>query len=257
MTIPVTDAALDLEKTAVARCARRSPFRSWPAWVYFGVFLVSFAVFYIFWCTNSLQNYVHSQMTLRNGTDSLSFWEQPPAKMVFEVYVFNYTNMDDYLKYKTDKLRVEELGPYRYLETLKRVNVEAGENDTLTYQEDRSYEWIGGRSEDDIIVTPNVPILSSIAYVRNMNFAAQLSLTAVLTSLKEKAFIREKAGKYFWGYDDEFFRIVKPLLRLKQDVPYEKFGIFAMVSNPRITCVSKRRPLNTYVVWIAFHRMIR
>lgn len=232
MTIPMTDAvSLDLEKTAMARCARRSPFRSWPAWLYFGVFLISFSVFYIFWCTNSWHNYMLSQLTLRNGTHTMSMWENPPAKINFEIYVFNYTNVEDFLKYRADKLHVEEIGPFRYVETKKRVNIKQGDQDDWwTYQEEMSYEWVGGRSEDEVIVVPNLPILSSISYVRDMNIAAQLSLTAVLTSLKEKPFIRERAGGVFWGYDDQFFRIVKPLLSLTQEVPFEKFGIFAMVS---------------------------
>ncbi|XP_032672863.1 scavenger receptor class B member 1-like [Odontomachus brunneus] len=246
MTIPMTDTTLDLEKTTIARCVRRSPFRSWPAWVYFGVFLMSFGVFYIFWCTENLHDYVQLQLQLRNGTKAMSMWERPPAKLILEVYVFNFTNVEDFLSYRADKLHVEELGPYIYLETKKRINV-VSENDTLTYQEENDYEWVGGRSEDDLIVMPNVPLLSSSAYATNLNFAAQLSLTALLSSFKEKSFIHVKAGDFFWGYDDSFFDVAKPFIRLKHDVPFEKFGILALkkgVDKDRITINAGTQDIN-------------
>lgn len=230
MTIPMTDAALDLEKTTIARCARRSPFRSWPAWIYFGVFLVSFGVFYFFWCTDNLHDYVQSQLQLRNGTIAMSMWEKPPAKLKFEVYVFNYTNIKDFLTYRADKLHVEELGPYTYLETKKRINV-MSEGDTLSYQEENDYEWIGGRPEDDFIVVPNIPLLSASAYVKGLHFAMQLSMTTLLASFKEEPFIHLKAGDFLWGYDDVLIDLAKPFLKFKHDLPFDKFGILAAVSN--------------------------
>ncbi|XP_014479621.1 PREDICTED: lysosome membrane protein 2-like [Dinoponera quadriceps] len=229
MTIPVTETALDLEKTAMARCARRSPFRSWPAWLYFGVFLVSFGVFYIFWCTNNLHDYVQSQLLLRNGTEAMFMWQHPPVDVKTKIYVFNYTNVDDFLHYRADKLHVEEVGPYIYLQKKKRVNVTAGKNnDTLVFQEEKFYEWVGGRSEDDVIVAPNVPLLSSVAFVQDWNFAAHVGLTMMSTSLKKRPFIHERAGGFIWGYDDNFFNMVKPFVQ--QITSVEKFGILAMTN---------------------------
>ncbi|XP_011136608.2 scavenger receptor class B member 1 [Harpegnathos saltator] len=236
MTITVTN--LDLEKTSVARCARRSPFRSWPAWLYFGVFLVSFGTFYIFWYTNYLQDYVYSQLQLRNGSYAMSMWQNPPMKIYFKVHVFNYTNTEDFLAYRADKLRVEEVGPYIYLETKNRVNVEVGE-DTITYQDSKSYEWVGGRSEiDDKIVVPNMMMILTSSYVHKLPFVTRLSLAALSTSLNQRPFLHLNTADYFWGYDDSLFDIMKPFVNFQQDTQMEKFGLFVTkqgINSNRIT----------------------
>lgn len=231
MTISVTDTALDIDKEAIERCARRSSCRSWLAWVYCGVFLLSFSIFYVFWCTNSLHDYVQSQLVLRNGTRTFAWWQRPPVNVTYKIYIFNYTNVDDFEAMRADKLRVEELGPYIYQETMNRVNAELHENGTVTYQEKRSYKWIGGRNENDTILVPNVPLISSTAYVRDLSFAAQLGLTAVLSTFQERPFIRESARGFLWGYDNHFFRMATTFVASNKGVSMEKFGMMAMVRN--------------------------
>lgn len=231
MTISVTETALDMEKKAIIGCCtRRNPLRSWLAWVCCLTFLISSSIFYIFWCTNSYREYVQSQIVLYNDSKNLEMWQNPSTKLLFKVYVFNYTNVNDYEAYRADRLRVEELGPYVYEETKSRVNVEVHEN-TVTYQEKKSYEWIGGRSDKDNVLVPNVPLMSSVAFVRDLGFAAQLGLTAVLSSFQERPFINVTSGGYIWGYPDSFFEAIKPFLKLNKDIHFENFGVLAVVRN--------------------------
>ncbi|XP_012233622.1 scavenger receptor class B member 1 [Linepithema humile] len=238
MTISVTDAALDMEKKAINRCTRRNPFRSWPAWLFCIVFLTSFTGFYIIWCTNVYNNYLLSQMELRNGTNSFKWWLQPPFSLMYKIHVFNYTNVDKFESGVDEKLRVQELGPYIYAEKLNRVNVAMNEDDTVTYQDKRSYEWLSGSPEDDVVVVPNVPLLFATAFARDLSFPMRWVIRTTLQSLHERPFINETVGGFLWGYDTKLFDIAKPFMMLQRDIPFDKFGLLAIkkgIDKNRIT----------------------
>lgn len=235
MTISVAETALDMEKKAMKRCAWRSPHRSWLAWIYCGVFLASFAGFYVFWYTNTYRDYVMSHLKLRNGTQVFEWWKQAPFNFTYNIYVFNYTNVDDFEAGRASKLHVEELGPYTYSEMVTRVNVVMHENGTVSYQLRKIYHWIGGRSEDDVIVVPNVPLMFATALVRDLNFAMRFSLSTILSTLNEKPFVNVTVGGYIWGYDNPLFEMAKPFIMFQRDIPFEKFGLLAMVRGQRIS----------------------
>ncbi|EZA60923.1 hypothetical protein DMN91_008241 [Ooceraea biroi] len=238
MTLSLADTALDMEKKAMKRCARRSLLCNWLAWLSCGVFLTSFAGFYVTWCTNMYQDYTLTHFELRNGTQAFDWWQQPPFEFTFKVYVFNYTNVDDFEAGRASKLHVQELGPYIYNEKASRVNVVMHQNGTMTYQSKKIYHWVGGRPENDIIVVPNIPLMFATALVRDLNFAMRFSLSTVLSTLHEKPFINVTTGGYVWGYDNPLFEMAKPFIMFQRDIPFEKFGLLAMkngTENDRIT----------------------
>ncbi|XP_011685053.1 PREDICTED: lysosome membrane protein 2-like [Wasmannia auropunctata] len=229
MTISVADTALDMEKKAIGRCARRSHrLRLWLAWFYCGIFLISSAGFYAFWYTNAFNDVLLSQLPLRNGTRAFDWWQRPPFTLKHRAYIFNYTNVDEFEAGEANKLRVQELGPYEYRETLTRTNVALHDNGTVTYQIKRSFEWIGGRPGNDTVVVPNVPLMFATAYVRDLNFAMRFITNTVLSTLQEKSFINETANGFLWGYDNHLFHLSKPLMMLERDIPFEKFGMLAI-----------------------------
>jgi len=172
---------------------------------------------------------VFPQLELRNGTRTFDMWERPPYKLKYNIYIFNYTNVDEFEAGVANKLRVQELGPYKYHEILNRTNVVLHDNGTITYQNKRSYEWAGGRSGNDTIVVPNVPLMFATAYVRDSSFAVRFVINTVLSTLSEQTFINVNADGFIWGYDTNLFRMAKPLMMLQQNILFEKFGMLAMV----------------------------
>ncbi|KYM81847.1 Scavenger receptor class B member 1 [Atta colombica] len=239
MTISMTDTALDIEKKAIGRCGRRSHrLRIWFTWIYCGIFLISSVGFYMFWYTDAINNYMLSFMELRNGTLIFDWWQCPPLKMKYKIYIFNYTNVDEFEANEVSKLHVQELGPYEYQETMSRTNVVLNDNGTISYQTKRSFEWIGGRPENDIVLVPNVPLMFTTAYVRDLSFAVRFVTNTVLSTLQEQSFINETVNGFLWGYDTQLFHMAKPLLMLQHDIPFEKFGLLAMktgIDKDRIT----------------------
>lgn len=247
MAISVVDTALDIEKKAMKHCTRRNRLHSWLTWIYCGMFLMSFASFYVFWYTDTFSNYVLSHMELRNGTRTFDLWQHPPIKLEYKIRIFNYTNVEDFEADRASKLRVQELGPYIYQETKDRVNVVMHENGTVTFQEKRSFVWMGGRPDNDTIVVPNVPLMFTTAYVRDRSFAVRFVINTVLSTLQERSFINETAGGFIWGYDNRLFHMAKPLMMFERDIPYDKFGILVTrngVSKDRVTISTGSRSLD-------------
>lgn len=54
------------------------------------------------------------QMVLRDGSEVYEAWKSPPVKPLICVHIYNYTNVDDYLKGKSEKIKIVDTGPYCY-----------------------------------------------------------------------------------------------------------------------------------------------
>ena len=52
-------------------------------------------------------------MVLKKGSESYDNWRAPPVPIYMKFYIFNYTNVDEFLASKTNP-NVAERGPYSY-----------------------------------------------------------------------------------------------------------------------------------------------
>ena len=204
---------------------------NWIVWLMGSLLLCSSIIFVTFWWTNVFRDIILSELQLKNGTTTFAWWQRPTVRAIYKIHIFNYTNVEDFESGKAKKLKVQDVGPYIYRETLQRVNTVLHKNGTASYQESRSYQWEGGRPDDEILVVPNFPLFTAMAFSRDISFMVQISLTAFLTTLRAKTFVNVPAGGLLWGYDDELFEYAKLVLSLQQTIPFEKFGILAYVSN--------------------------
>lgn len=212
--------------------------KNWLVWISGSIALCSSLIFAIFWWTNIFRDAILSELQLKNGTATFALWQRPAVQALYKVHIFNYSNVEDFEKGLSKKLKVEELGPYIYKETVDRQDAFLHENGTVSYQENKSYEWVGGRPDDELLVIPNVPLFGAMAYSRDIPFMAQVTLTAFLTTLNAKPFVKRPASGFIWGYDDPLFNYAKPLLSLQKEIPFDQFGILAFKpghSKDRIT----------------------
>lgn len=51
-------------------------------------------------------------MELVNGSESYNSFTKPGVSPYVKVYIFNYTNVDDFERGRAEKLNVQEIGPY-------------------------------------------------------------------------------------------------------------------------------------------------
>lgn len=73
------------------------------------------------------------------------------------------------MNYNDDKLKVEDLGPFVYEETVDKYNLKL-ENSKLTYNERRSYKFqplLSKGLEIDTVTVPNIPMMSVIKTVKS------------------------------------------------------------------------------------------
>ncbi|XP_011307500.1 scavenger receptor class B member 1-like [Fopius arisanus] len=188
----------------------------------------SIIVFVIFWCTDFFSNLIISNLVVTRNSPMLDWWVRPPIRAAYKIRIFNYTNIEDFTKGRSAKLRVQEVGPYIYRETLTRVNTIFYPNGTLSFQEKRSFQWEGGSPDDDVVVVPNIPLLTTMAFARDMNMFTQLGLTFAISTFVPQTFVSLPVGGFLWGYDDKIFDAAQPLLSLLGDIPMDKFGVLAM-----------------------------
>lgn len=192
--------------------------------------ITSLAIVLVFWCTTIFEDAILSQLALKNGTQTFAWWKDPPVHPLLKVRVFNYTNLEEYQAGNASKLRVEELGPYIYRETITRVNVVLNDNGTVTYQEGIGNVWEGGRSEDELIRVPNFPLMAAVKHSKDINYLAQLGLTAGVTLLQAEPFKTLTVKEFLWGYSDNLLNAAHTLYSITKPLPYEKFGMLVAVS---------------------------
>jgi scavenger receptor class B, member 1 len=63
----------------------------------------------------------------------MEWWVDSPIQPLLKIYIFNYTNIDDYLNGVDKKIKIEEVGPYVYKEFGQRVNLEFHEDYKITF----------------------------------------------------------------------------------------------------------------------------
>ncbi|KAH0550026.1 scavenger receptor class B member 1-like [Cotesia glomerata] len=215
---------------------------------FFGVTVSSLLLFIIFWCTNLFQNTILSSLVVKNGSPMLEWFIRPPIRAVYKIRIFNYTNVIDYQRGKAKKLKVQETGPYIYRETLTRVNYTFNSDGSINFKEKRSYQWEGGSPDDEIVTVPNVPLLASMATMRDTPFFAQLAFTGLLSTLQSNTFLSLPVNGLLWGYDDKIFEFVKPFIS-HNNIPFDKFGLLAFkngISPDVITMNSGINDLSEY-----------
>ncbi|XP_066991111.1 scavenger receptor class B member 1 [Anabrus simplex] len=192
------------------------------------------------WGTNIFQSSIHENLVLKNNSQAFEWWRKPPVQPVLRVYIFNYTNMESFLAGE-EKARVEEIGPYTYIEKLEKVNVVFNKNSTISFQESRSYEFVPEKSigsELDEVVVPNIPLISAVSTMKDQFYLVKLSLAALLNTIQAKPFVTVNIKDLLWGYNDPLFTVGRTVLALKEEIPYDRFGLFVTrngTSSKRVT----------------------
>ena len=84
--------------------------------------LLSLAVLSHFFVPGMIQSLINQSLVIGPESDLLLLWEEPPIQPIMSIYMFNYTNVDQWLN-GSEALKVEELGPYIYQEKWSKRNI--------------------------------------------------------------------------------------------------------------------------------------
>lgn len=175
-----------------------------------------------------INSFIYKELVIRNNSQMYRAWKDPPVVPHLRVYFFNVTNHIEFLE-NGDKPILQEVGPYCYREHWQKVNVSFHDNGTVSYATQRFYFFerhhsIG--SEDDVIITLNIPMVSAVHQIRYAARLVKLALSSMLDVLKEEPFAPHTVKELMWGYDDPLIKIAKEIMPPDQQMPYDQFGFF-------------------------------
>ncbi|XP_050066463.1 scavenger receptor class B member 1-like [Aphis gossypii] len=183
--------------------------------------------------TAAVELVIDDQITLRPGSQTFEMWRKPPVRPLLKVYVYNVTNADEFLNVVApgevrEKPILDELGPFVYVETWEKVNLTFHDNGTLTYNQQKVYRFDPEQSvgsEDDVVVVPNIPMLSATSQSKHAARFLRLAMASIMDILKVKPFVEVSVGQLLWGYEDPLLKLAKDVVPKEQKLPYEEFGL--------------------------------
>ncbi|XP_022814541.1 protein peste-like [Spodoptera litura] len=113
--------------------------------------------------TSIFDSALANQLALTPNSRSFRTWVAPSVPLYFDIYFFNWTNSE---KFPEEKPNLVQLGPYRFLEKRKHVNVTWHDNNgTVAYRTQRS--WYFDESSSNGTLQDNITTLNGIAARNN------------------------------------------------------------------------------------------
>ena len=87
------------------------------------VFLIIYGVLSFLYMGQIIQLMINQSLVMSPTSDLYKLWQDPPVQPELRVYLFNLTNIDDWMNGSVEKLHVEEVGPYVYQEFWTKKNI--------------------------------------------------------------------------------------------------------------------------------------
>ncbi|XP_063219988.1 lysosome membrane protein 2 [Bacillus rossius redtenbacheri] len=180
------------------------------------------AIFFTQW----VDLFINSEIVLRNGSQTFDWWRLPPVNPVMKVYVYNVTNAEEFLN--GEKLILDELGPYVYVETWEKVELEFEDNGTVAFRQRKIFQFdpdLSAGDENDMLVMPNIPMLSATSQSKHAARFLRLAMASIMDILKIKPFVNVTVHEILWGYEDTLLKLAKDVVPKEQKLPYDEFGL--------------------------------
>jgi len=176
----------------------------------------------------------NSQLVLSPTSASFAMWQKLPP-LTAKIYLFNVTNAEQVTKHG-ELPKVEEVGPFCFYEYHEKVKLHWNENNTVTYQQVRRWQFAEDISVSglDTEVTIINPIAASIAEMLRTKIpkGLHLGMSWILSGKKEQMFVTHKVGDILYnGFEDPFLSFMEDFEAfIKPFVPegafMDKFGFF-------------------------------
>lgn len=192
-------------------------------------FLILFAIVLGTLWPSMSSKLLHDKLIIKNGSVNYQNWIKTPIPMYLEIYLFNWTNPGDIQRYPEVKPHFEEMGPYVFHEVHERVNLVWNDNNTVTFNQRRTWHFdpeLSRGSLNDTVTNLNAISLSAAYFMRDESFLLKLAVEALLAA----------DGSLFWenkpvrdllfdGLQDPLVELLKTLNQTS-NIPFDKFGWF-------------------------------
>lgn len=174
-----------------------------------------------------IKAFVTSQMKMSPNSLLFKLFQHPPIEVTLGIYVFNVTNPEQFLAGK-EKLKLEEVGPYVYIEDIKNTNPIFHDNGTLSFTTKRFLEFRRdlsvGDPLKDTIISPNIPLLGISSFLKDKSMMTNLIVAQIANIMNSQQFLNLTIDQYLWGYDDNLVTLAHNAL--PNWINFPRFGIF-------------------------------
>ncbi|XP_028159775.1 protein peste-like [Ostrinia furnacalis] len=170
-----------------------------------------------------------SQLALSPGSRSYRDWVAPSMPLYFEVYLYNWTNAENF---PLEKPNLVQLGPYRFREYRRHVNITwHPHNGSVSYRNLKSWHFdpTSNGTLQDNITTLNVIAASAVYRSRFWGFFQQKGLSMGLAMFGQHISVSKLARELlFEGYEDSLLELAKslPPSTTGGAPPIDRFGWF-------------------------------
>ncbi|XP_015179933.1 PREDICTED: scavenger receptor class B member 1-like [Polistes dominula] len=170
---------------------------------------------YTIYIVNPIKKILDYNLEMRPNSLIFSVWKKPPIEVFNKVYIFNITNPVEFLK-GTEKLKLQEIGPYVYQEFLEHTNITFNDNGTLTYIPRRTVFFVPELSisdpEKDFVYVPNIGMLGITSALSDAGFFTNYLVTQLTNMIGSEPILNLTAYDFLWGYDDNLVKLATGIL---------------------------------------------
>ncbi|XP_001600667.2 scavenger receptor class B member 1 [Nasonia vitripennis] len=195
--------------------------------VFFMLGVMCSALAFVTYVINPVNTIVQHKLKMSPSSLIFSLWRKPPIGIYINVYIFNITNAEAFLNGEEKILKVEEIGPYVYEETLENRNITWNENGTISYIPKRTVQFrldlSVGKPEDDYVMVPNIPMLGIFSSLHNAGFFVNYPFAQLTNFLDSKPILHISVQDYLWGYDDSLVSLAGTVV--PSYIDFKKFGL--------------------------------
>lgn len=163
-------------------------------------------------------------------------WKQPPIELTLDIYVFNWTNHEDFQNHSI-KPHFQELGPYRFTEKPNKVDIKFNpENSTVTYRRLSVFQFDAAGSKgslDDIVTSVNVIALTASEKARFADGITTNAISLGFSMYGQRVHVTKSVSELlFEGYEDSMVKLGKSIPFFQNfKMPFDRVGWFYMRNN--------------------------
>ncbi|KAJ0177571.1 hypothetical protein K1T71_006444 [Dendrolimus kikuchii] len=182
----------------------------------YGILLVIISI--IMAAINPLELVTNWILNMKEGSFLYKIFESPPYDIYSEIWVYNFTNVPEFLSGNEKALKVQEVGPFTYREDRTNENITTDDDKgTMTMRPKLKLRFVRDLSISDpnetMLTIPNVPLIAlSTAGADKFGYHINTAAYYSLKFLGSKIFKNLTVEEYLWGYKDSLVTVANKLL---------------------------------------------
>ncbi|XP_037960822.1 protein peste [Teleopsis dalmanni] len=196
------------------------------------LFIIAGVLLYINWI-DIFTRMRGKEMALSPTSPAYPNWKVSPLPLYLDVYLFNWTNPEDFYVGSKRKPKVEQIGPYRFREKPDKVDIEwHTSNVSISFRKKSLFYFDANSSRgslEDKITSVNTVAHTAALRAKNENIFQKLLLKKGLQLFKQGVSITKTAEEWmFKGFIHPLVNMGKIASQFSDDfkVPYDRIGYF-------------------------------